>query len=102
MVGYWKYLYKPKAEGESELDTLSRRLSFKLPIVVRFNVGLALFLGVAHSIFANNSKWIIRYFYLSPLWFAFVCHQEIIKYLQIKNVLQRPMPTTRPSQPQLN
>lgn len=74
MVIYYESLYKPKAEGESELDALSRRMAFKLPIVIRYSIGGAIVFGIVHSAFAKNPAWMRRYFLATPLTCALLCY----------------------------
>jgi hypothetical protein len=73
---------------------LSRRLAFKLPIVLRYNIGFAFLFGIVHSLLAKNTKWFIRYFCMIPVGFGFLCHEEIIKYLQIKDYIKPALPAT--------
>jgi phosphoglycerol transferase MdoB-like AlkP superfamily enzyme len=67
-------------------------MSFKLPIVVRYNIGISIVFGIAHSVIAGNTKWIKRYIYLIPLGMVFLCYDEISKYMQIKKIIERPLP----------
>ena len=87
MVMYYEFLYKPKKEGESELDALSRKMAFKLPIVVRYSIGGAILFGMLHCIAARNPIWAKRYFYMTPVACAGLCYQDIFKYLQIKGLM---------------
>jgi pyruvate/2-oxoglutarate/acetoin dehydrogenase E1 component len=56
------------------MDALSRRLSFKMPIVIRYNIGFAVVLGMIHSTMASNIKWMRRYFYMIPFGITFLCY----------------------------
>ena len=78
-----------RQKGETELDALSRRMSFKLPIVIRYSIGTAILFGITHAVFAKNSVWMKRYCYMTPFFAAFLCHEEIIKYFQIQGYLSR-------------
>lgn len=89
MVEYWPFLYVKKSAQQSELDKLSRRLAFKLPIVLRYNVGFAIIFGILHSAFSRNTKWMKRYMYMIPLGMTGLCLQEISKYLQIRGIIDR-------------
>ena len=80
MPKYWKFLYRPKTEGESEEDKLLRRLSFKLPVVVRYNLIFAFFAGVTHAMFTRKPKVILTYYKLTPLGVGVLCYEEILMY----------------------
>jgi hypothetical protein len=67
-----------------------------LPVVLRYNVCLALAFGTIHSVKVHNPRWLIRYFYITPFWFGCICYEEIIKYLQIKNIIESPKITIKP------
>lgn len=73
------------------MDALSRRMSFKLPIVVRYNIGFSVLFGIIHAIYAGNGKWLTKYFYLMPLGMVGLCYEDIHKYLQIKGIISRPV-----------
>ena len=38
MPYYWNLLYRPKRPDETEEDKILRKLSFKLPVVLRYNL----------------------------------------------------------------
>ena len=98
MVIYYEFLYKPKTEGESEIDALSRKMAFKLPIVVRYSIGGAIVFGMLHSIVARNPVWAKRYFFMTPLAGAGLCYQDIFKYLEIKGLITPRKEEENPSQ----
>lgn len=62
-------------------------MSFKLPIVVRYSIGISLVFGIVHSIIAGNTKWIKRYIYLIPFGIVLLCYDDISKYMQIKKII---------------
>lgn len=72
---YYEFLYKPKKEGESELDALSRRMAFKLPIVVRYSIAASILFGILHSILGKNAVWIKRYMYIIPVTISALCYE---------------------------
>jgi hypothetical protein len=49
-------------------------MSFKLPIVLRYNIGFAVLFGIVHATYASNKKWLTKYFYLMPFGMAALCY----------------------------
>lgn len=67
-----------------------RRLSFKVPIVVRYSVGLSIIFGILHATFARNIRWVTRYVVASPAAMLCLCHQELDYYLYISKYITSP------------
>jgi hypothetical protein len=62
-----------------------RRLSFKLPIVLRYTTMLVLMTGMIHSVIAHRSRFKL-YIPLAPLVAAGLCYEEIGWWLgRLKN-----------------
>lgn len=74
MPTYWKWLYIEKKEGESEYDKLMRRLSFKLPVVIRYNLIFALFFGIFGSFFTHKPSTILYFYRFTPLGITGLCY----------------------------
>jgi|JI6StandDraft_1071083.scaffolds.fasta_scaffold15467_2 hypothetical protein len=73
---YWSFLYRKKRDGESEEDRLLRRLSFKLPIVVRYTGMFVVLFGLLHTALARKIRF-RPYLLMSPLVAAFLCNEEL-------------------------
>lgn len=73
MTTCWKFLFRPKHPDETEEDKILRRLSFKLPIVVRYNFLFAFFFGFAHGLFAKRPSIILKYFMVTPIFMTLLC-----------------------------
>lgn len=76
----WKFLYTPRREGESEKDKILRKLSFKLPAVVRYNVIFALFFGIFGAFYTKNMKTIMYFYRFLPITIPALCYEEIYRY----------------------
>lgn len=81
---YIKALYKEKREGESRTDQINRRLSFKLPIALRYSAVGALFVASIHSFMARK-LYFGRYFVLgTPLLMLGICWEEVMELRRIR------------------
>ena len=74
---YIKSLYKEKREGESQKDIIRRRLSFKLPIAIRYSVVGAGLLGVVLSLFIKRKIFVKTLVVGAPLFMLGLCWEEI-------------------------
>ena len=79
MPTYWKWLYRPKKEGETEEDKIVRKLSFKLPAVVRYNLIFALFAGIFAAFYTNKLKTVFYFYRFVPFTMAALCYEEIYR-----------------------
>lgn len=70
----WKFLHTPRREGESEKDKILRKLSFKLPAVVRYNVIFALFFGVFGAFYTKKMKTILYFYRFLPITIPALCY----------------------------
>lgn len=84
MPSCWKFLYRPKSEGESEEDKLMRRLSFKLPIVFRYSVFFAFAFGLMHAFVVKRMRVVKYWTMLIPFEVGGLCYEEIWKYMSIR------------------
>jgi hypothetical protein len=55
------------------MDKLSRRLSFKLPIVIRYSISFPLGFGIIHGAIKQNFKYFRMHLMASPLYMAILC-----------------------------
>jgi hypothetical protein len=74
MPYYWKWLYRQKTEGETEEDKILRKLSFKLPVVVRYNLIFSLFFGVLAAFYTKKTSTVIYFYRYTPLGIAALCY----------------------------
>lgn len=75
MPYYWKSLYRPRREGETEEDKLMRKLSFKLPVVVRYNLIFALFFGVLGGFYTKKTSTIFYFYRYTPIGIVGLCYE---------------------------
>ena len=67
-------MYRPKMEGETEEDRIMRKLSFKLPAVVRYNLIFALFFGVIGGFVTKKTSTVFYFYRYTPLGIAGLCY----------------------------
>jgi hypothetical protein len=91
MPTYWKWLYRPKADGETEQDKIFRKLSFKLPSVVRYNLIFALFFGVFAAFYTKKTSTIFYFYRYTPITIAALCYEEIYRYYSFAQGLPPPV-----------
>lgn len=80
MPYYWKWLYRPRTEQETEQDKILRKLSFKLPVVLRYNLIFGFFFGVLGAFYTKKASTILYPYRFLPIAVAGLCHQEIYRY----------------------
>lgn len=66
------------------MDRLSRRMSFKLPIVLRYSIGLSFLFGILHLTFSRSMRYVKHYVIAMPLFMVALCHEEIYQFYCIK------------------
>lgn len=66
------------------MDRLSRRMSFKLPIVMRYSIGLSFLFGIVHLTFSRSMKHLKHHVLAMPVYMIGLCHEEIYQYYCIK------------------
>jgi hypothetical protein len=88
---YWKWLYRPRKEGETEEDKIMRKLSFKLPAVVRYNVIFAFFFGLFGAFYTKKNKTILYFYRFVPFTIAALCYEEIYRYYCFSKGLHPPV-----------
>lgn len=93
MPPYIKSLYRPKHEGETEEDKILRKLSFKLPAVVRYNFIFALFFGILGGIYTKKPSTVWYFYRYTPLGIVGLCYEEVIRYYNWKMGIQLPKKT---------
>jgi|JI10StandDraft_1071094.scaffolds.fasta_scaffold990085_2 hypothetical protein len=76
---YWKSLYRERRPDESEYDKIMRRLSFKLPVVIRYNMIFALFFGTLSAFYTKKLSTVFYYYRYVPLGIVGLCYEEIIR-----------------------
>ncbi len=74
MVVCYKSLYRQKKPDESDSDRLSRRMSFKFPIVLRYSIGLSVLFGILHLTFSRQAKHLRSHILIMPLYMIGLCH----------------------------
>ena len=74
MPVYWKWLYRPKQEGETEEDKIMRKLSFKLPAVFRYNMAFALFFGVLGGFYTKKASTWFYFYRFTPFTMSALCY----------------------------
>ena len=87
----WKFLYTPRREGESEKDKILRKLSFKLPAVVRYNVIFAMFFGVFGAFYTKKMKTVLYFYRFLPITIPALCYEEIYRYYCFSQGLPPPL-----------
>ena len=90
MPGYWEWLYRPKQEGETEQDKILRKLSFKLPVVIRYNLVFLLLFGFVGTAITKNSKTFFSFYRFMPITVPALCYEEIYRYYLYKMGLPPP------------
>lgn len=75
MPVYWKSLYRPRSPDDTEYDKLMRKLAFKLPVVVRYNVIFALFFGVLGAFYTKKTSTILYFYRFLPLTIPALCYE---------------------------
>jgi hypothetical protein len=75
MPSYYKWLYRPRKEGESEEDKIIRKLAFKLPAVVRYNLCFALFFGILGAFYTKKMRTILYFYRYVPLTMTALCYE---------------------------
>lgn len=68
----------------SDIDRLSRRMSFKLPIVLRYTIGLSCLFGIVHLTFARSFKPLKKHLLAMPFYIMGLCHEELYQLYCIK------------------
>ena len=94
MPVYWKWLHRPKREGETEQDKILRTLSFKLPAVVRYNLAFALFFGILGAFYTKKMRTIMYFYRYTPLGITALCYEEVHRYYRWANGLPPLLPIT--------
>lgn len=84
MPPYIQWLYRPKREGETEEDKILRKLSFKLPAVIRYNLIFSLFFGILAGVYTKKPSTVWYFYRYTPLGIAGLCYEEIIRYYNWK------------------
>jgi hypothetical protein len=84
MPYYWDWLYRPKQVGETEEDKILRKLSFKLPVVVRYNFIFAFFFGILGGFYTKKMSTIIYFYRYTPIGIVGLCYEEVIRYYRWK------------------
>ena len=84
MVVCYKYFYREKKPDESDADRLSRRISFKLPIVLRYSIGLSIFSGIVHVTFSRQARHLKKHLFMMPFYILGLCHEEAYQYLCLR------------------
>ena len=84
MPTYWEFMYRPRRDGESQEDRLLRKLSFKLPVVVRYNLIFPIFFGVFAAFYTKKSSTVLYFYRFAPIGIAGLCYEEIIQFYKIK------------------
>lgn len=74
MPYYWNWLYREKRDGETEEDKIMRKLSFKLPVVVRYNLIFAFFFGVLGAFYTKKGSTVLYFYRFTPLGVVGLCY----------------------------
>jgi len=80
MPYYWKWLYRPRTDGETEQDKIFRKLSFKLPVVIRYNIIFGFFFGILGAFYTKKTSTILYPYRFLPLGIGALCYEELYRY----------------------
>ena len=61
-----------------------RKLSFKLPAVVRYNLIFALFFGIFGAFYTKKNSTILYFYRFVPFTIPGLCYEEIYRYYNFK------------------